>query len=391
MRDREKLINEAMERAVKAGETAGVSLLVTKGGAERLYARCGHADIEKDIPMERDTIVHLYSQSKPITAAAAMILMQDGLIDLNEPVERYLDSFKDQTCLVDGEIRSVPAEKKMRILDLLNMTSGLVYPGVNSEAEIRTGELFKDAEDRLDKGLPVSEQMTTMEFADRIGRLPLQFVPGTAFRYGTGADVCGALIEKVTGVRFGDFFRERIFEPLEMKDTGFFVPEDKKHRLSKIYTSENGGYREYRGNHLIIRNDGGENAFESGGAGLYSTLDDYMHFGQMLLNNGTYGGQEILTPETVRFMTSGALQEDPQRTFVWNGLEGYTYANFLRILKDPSRAVIFGHKGEYGWDGWLGAYFMNDPETETTMIMFTQMTDYATGHLTRKLRNIVLS
>ncbi len=391
MRDKKRLIEEAMERAVAAKETAGVSLLCIKEGKEVLSATAGYADIAGKSPMSRETIVHLYSQTKPITAAAAMILMQDGRIDLNEPVERYLDGFRDQTCLTDGEIRKVPDDRKMRIVDLLNMTSGLVYPGENTEAEIKTAELFKDAEDRIEKGLPLSELMSTMEFADRIGRLPLQFIPGTGYQYGTGADVLGAVIEKVSGLRFGEFLKEHIFDPLNMKDTDFSVPDSKKKRLSKIYQVKDGEFAEYTGNRLIIRNDGGKNAFESGGAGLFSTLDDYARFGQMLLNNGSFGGKEILTPETVRFMTSASLGEIPQRAFKWNGLEGYTYANFLRILKEPSQAIHFGHKGEYGWDGWLGAYFMNDPESGTTMIMFTQMTDYATGHLTRKLRNIILS
>ncbi len=391
MRDKLKLIREAMDRAVTDKEVAGVNLLVIKDGEEALYAESGQADIAGGISMKRDTIVHLYSQSKPITAAAVMLLVQDGIVDLNEPVERYLDSFKDQTCLIDGRISKVPEDRKMRIVDLLNMTSGLVYPGDSTVAERETGELFNEAIDRLSEGSK-EPMMTTLEFADRIGRIPLQFIPGTRFQYGTGADVAGALVEKVSGRKFGKFLKERFFDPLDMKDTGFFVPESKRDRLAKAYRVVNGEFTELFGDHLIIRKDGKENAFESGGAGLFSTVDDYSRFGQMLLNNGTWNGKEIMTPETVRFMTCRNLKADPQHAFdYWNGLDGYTYCNFLRILKDPGQAILIGHKGEYGWDGWLGAYFMNDPEVNTTMIMFTQMADYGTGYLTRKLRNIVLS
>lgn len=387
MRDKSQLIQNCMDLAVEKKEVAGVNMLVITEGKEVCYAQSGHADVANNVPFKRDTICHLYSQTKPITAAATMLLMQDGIIDLNEPVGNFFDSFNDQTCLVNGNIMAVPMDKKLRIYDLLNMTSGLVYPGDNTIAERATNLLFNEAIERLNKN-----QMTTLEFADRIGQLPLQFVPGSYFQYGTSADVLGAVIEKVTGQKFGDFLKERFFIPLDMKDTDFYVPEDKKDRLSKVYEVVDGDFKEFTEDRLIIRNDGNKNAFESGGAGLFSTLDDYSHFGQMLLNGGTYNGNEILTPATVSYFTHGALKEGPQHAFDnWHGLEGHTYNNLMRIMVDPDEASIIGHKGEYGWDGWLGAYFMNDPQTQTTIIMLTQMRDYGTGHLTRRLRNIVLS
>ena len=405
MRDKNKLIQAAMDKAVANKEVAGVNLLVIQDGKETHYAQSGHANIGKDIPMNRDTIVHLYSQSKPITAAAAMLLVQDGIVDLNEPVANFFDSFKDQTCLIDGEIRKLPWDKFVRIVDLLNMTSGLVYPGMNTPAERATSLLFVDAIRRLECPYENTSdsssdadnnrkdyQMTTLEFAEEIGKLPLQFIPGTQFQYGTSADVLGAVIEKATGQKFGDFLKERIFDPLDMKDTGFFVPEDKKNRLALAYEVKNSDFSELNGDHLIIRKDGNKNRFESGGAGLFSTLDDYSHFGQMLLNGGTYNGNQILTPRTVEFMTNSAIMDGPQHAFDnWYGLEGHTYSNLMRILVDPAKALIIGNKGEYGWDGWLGAYFMNDPESRTTLLMMTQMRDYGTGNLTRKLRNIVMS
>ncbi|SFB97754.1 serine hydrolase domain-containing protein [Butyrivibrio sp. YAB3001] len=409
MRDKLKLIQESMDRAVKNKEVAGVNLLVIQDGKEVYYAQSGHSDISANRPMNRDTIVHLYSQSKPVTAAAAMLLMQDGIIDLNEPVGNFIDSFKDQSYVTpDGKISKLPWDKSVRIVDLLNMTSGLVYPGINTPAECTTTMLFDDAIQRLkypyDKPACVEEselkdkhghkkyQMSTMEFAEEIGKLPLQFIPGSFFQYGTSADVLGAVIEKVSGMKFSEFLKERIFDPLEMKDTDFYVPEEKKSRFSQVYEVVNGEFKEFGGDHLIIRHDGNKNAFESGGAGLFSTLDDYSHFGQMLLNGGTYNGKEILTPETVRFMTCSAVMEGPQHAFDnWHGLEGHTYSNLMRILVSPEKALIIGNKGEYGWDGWLGAYFMNDPASKTTLLMMTQMRDYGTGYLTRRLRNIVMS
>ncbi len=388
MRDKQKLIQDAIDRAVENREIAGVNILVFQNQKEVFYAQSGYADLEEKKPMDRDTICHLYSQTKPITAAAAMLLMQDGIIDLNQPVGDFIDSFKKQTYFIDGDIKKVPLDKHVRIIDLLNMTSGLVYPGLSTATERQTALLYGDAIRRLE----TDDQMSTMEFAERIGELPLQFMPGSYFQYGTSADVLGAVIEKVTGMKYGEFLKERLFDPLEMKDTAFFVPEEKKERLSSIYRPFRGKLKRFYDNHLAIRNDGGPNAFESGGAGLMSTLDDYMNFGQMLLNNGTFKGKEILTPAAVHFLTHSSITPMQHKAFDnWQGLEGYTYGNLMRIMTDPDQAVLLGHKGEYGWDGWLGAYFMNDPSTQTTFIMLTQRNDYATGALTRKIRNIIFS
>lgn len=389
MRDKKKLIQNAMDKAFENKEVAGVNLLVIKDGEEQFYAQSGYLDVAAKKPMNRDTIVHLYSQSKPITAAAAMLLVQDGILDLNESVSNYISSFQRPSCLIDGKQKLIPIDKRVRIIDLLNMTSGLVYPGGNTDAEKATSILFTNAIDRLD----TDDQMTTLEFAEEIGKLPLQFVPGSGFQYGTSADVLGAVIEKASGMRFGEFLEERFFKPLGMVDTGFYVPEEKKNRLSKVYEVADDDFKEFTGNHLIIRNDGNKNAFESGGAGLFSTLDDYSHFAQMLMNGGTYKGQEILTANTVKFLTSGSLTPSQQQKAFdnWQGFEGYTYRNLMRVMIKPSEAVLMGHVGEYGWDGWLGAYFMNDPEINTTMLMMTQMKDYGTGYLTRKIRNIVMS
>jgi CubicO group peptidase (beta-lactamase class C family) len=415
MGEMQKLLQAAMDRAVENKELAGVSALVIKDGQEICFAKSGYADIAGGREMERDTIVHLYSQSKPITAAAAMLLVQDGIIDMNQPVGDFIDSFKKQEYFEDGIRRPVPEDKLLRISDLLNMTSGLCYPGATSETEVLSGYLFydlikrfercdtaEDANDYLDapnlgliKESPVDTtkgMMSTLEFAEEIGKIPLAFIPGSHFKYGTSADVLGAVIEKASGMPFGEFLKKRLFEPLDMKDTFFVVPEDKLSRMSKIYKSVHGELKEFHGNRLGVRSDGGENAFESGGAGLFSTLDDYAHFGQMLLNGGSYNGKEILRPRMVEYFINGSLTDAQQKDLEnWHGLEGYTYGNLMRVLRDPSQAVIVGNKGEYGWDGWLGCFFMNDPATKTTFIMMTQRFDYGTGPVTRKLRNIIMN
>ncbi len=388
MRDKQRLVQECMDRAVYKQEVAGVVALEIKEGKEVLFAKSGFADIKNGIPMSRDTIFRLYSQSKPITAATAMVLVEDGILDLGEPVGDYIDSFNNQTYLSKGKVHKVPSDKKMRIRDLMNMTSGLVYPGINTPTEVAVGRLMTNMEKRLG----TDKMMTTMEFADKIGRIPLNFIPGSHFQYGTSADVLGAVIEKASGMRFGDFVRARILDPLRMNDTDFYVPDSKKDRLAKAYRNVKGRLIEFHGDRLVIRNNGDINPFESGGAGLFSTVDDYARFAHMLINGGKFGNKRLLSENSVKFLTSGKLLPYQQLDLEkWQGLEGFTYGNLMRVLDDPSQATIIGNKGEYGWDGWLGAYFVNDPSTKTTFIMLVQRFDYGTGPLTRKLRNIIFS
>lgn len=388
MRDKQRLVQECMDRAVYKQEVAGVVALEIKEGKEVLFAKSGFADIKNGIPMSRDTIFRLYSQSKPITAAAAMVLVEDGILDLGEPVGDYIDSFNNQTYLSKGKVHKVPSDKKMRIRDLMNMTSGLVYPGINTPTEVAVGRLMTNMEKRLG----TDKMMTTMEFADKIGRIPLNFIPGSHFQYGTSADVLGAVIEKASGMSFGDFVRARILDPLRMNDTDFYVPDSKKDRLAKAYRNVKGRLIEFHGDRLVIRNNGDINPFESGGAGLFSTVDDYARFAHMLINGGKFGNKRLLSENSVKFLTSGKLLPYQQLDLEkWQGLEGFTYGNLMRVLDDPSQATIIGNKGEYGWDGWLGAYFVNDPSTKTTFIMLVQRFDYGTGPLTRKLRNIIFS
>lgn len=384
-------LQHVMDQAVETCEVAGVSLLVQKDGEELYYAQAGMADIEKNRPMERDTIFRLYSQTKPVTAAAAMILMERGEIDLCQPVSDFIPAFGSVRVL-SGNVQ-IPCEIPVRICDLLKMTSGLIYPEENSAAGQIVGQVFLEAVERLG----TDREMTTLELANRLAACPLAFMPGTSWHYGTSADVLGAVIETATGMRFGEFLHKEIFEPLGMHDTGFWVPSDKQHRLAAVYETvkEMDGSRSlkrFEGNHLIIRNSMSQDpAYEAGGAGLASTLDDYMRFAQMLLGEGELDGVRILKPRTVRYFTGGKLQKRQQKAMEsWLGLEGFTYANLMRVCDKPSRSSLLTQKGEYGWDGWLGVYFANFPKENMTILMGTQKKDSGTFTLTRKLRNLVL-
>ena len=374
---------DVLQEMVDTGFVAGVTCMVLQDGEEQCYYEAGFQDSANRIPIARNTIFRLYSMTKPITSAAVMMLLEDGKLDLLEPVSKYLPGFLNQTVIRNG--METPVSRPVTIQNLLNMTSGLTYDGQNCVTEVRTGALFQEAADKLSSPHPLS----TVEFMNRLGKIPLAFEPGEKWQYGASADVLGAIVEIVSGMRFGEFLEKRIFAPLGMKDTAFYVPQDKQSRLSKVYEATPDGLKTYHGSHLAVQNRMERNpAFESGGAGLVSTIDDYAAFAQMLLQNGSC----LLSPKTVEFMTGSrlmpALQNDVNR---WESMPGYTYANLLRIMTNPEIAVSMGSRGEYGWDGWLGPYMTNYPANRLTLLIMQQKTGSGTTEYTRKIRNVVFS
>lgn len=374
---------DVLQEMVDTGFVAGVTCMVLQDGEEQCYYEAGFQDSANRIPIARNTIFRLYSMTKPITSAAVMMLLEDGKLDLLEPVSKYLPGFLNQTVIRNG--METPVSRPVTIQNLLNMTSGLTYDGQNCVTEVRTGALFQEAADKLSSPHPLS----TVEFMNRLGKIPLAFEPGEKWQYGASADVLGAIVEIVSSMRFGEFLEKRIFAPLGMKDTAFYVPQDKQSRLSKVYEATPDGLKTYHGSHLAVQNRMERNpAFESGGAGLVSTIDDYAAFAQMLLQNGSC----LLSPKTVEFMTGSrlmpALQNDVNR---WESMPGYTYANLLRIMTNPEIAVSMGSRGEYGWDGWLGPYMTNDPANRLTLLIMQQKTGSGTTEYTRKIRNVVFS
>ena len=380
-------LSNILQEMTEAHFVSGVTCMVIQNGEEKYYHETGFRDIGNKLPMTRDTIFRMYSMSKPVTATAAMMLLEEGKIDLLEPVSKYLPGFTNQYIVTDGKM--IPVTRPVIIQDLLNMTSGLVYPGENSAAEVRTGVLLEEVIEKMTSGHP----LTTVEIMNRLGEFPLAFQPGEKWQYGMSADVLGAVIEVASGMRFGEFLSKRIFEPLGMKDTGFYVPQEKQNRLAKVYEESDAGLKECHIPHLAVQNRMEfAPAFESGGAGLVSTIDDYAAFTQMLLNQGSYQGKTFLLPKTVEFMTNAHLTDAQQRyVSQWENLPGFTYANLLRILVDPGAAVTLGSKGEYGWDGWLGTYMTNDPAHNMTLLIMQQKTNSGTTLYTRKIRNILYS
>lgn len=384
--DLKKKLCGLMEEAVQNQQTAGVSLLVRKDGEELFFDARGYADMEKQEALRRDHIFRLYSMTKPVTAVAAMILVERGLLDLNMPISEVLPGFAGAKVMRDGV--PMAAQFPVRVLHLLNMTSGLTY----GEEPTPEGRQVLALIDSCMERLHTDRCVSTVEFANALGQIPLAFEPDSSWCYGFSADVLGAVIEEVSGMRFGAFLEENLFKPLNMKDTGFYVPDETYSRLAAAYeTAEDAGLRRYDGDYLMIRNKAdAPPRYESGGAGLLSTIDDYARFAQMLLNGGSLDGTRILSPRTVQYLTSGELtpsQQAAMRRF--GGHEGYTYSHLLRRLTHPGQACLISEAGEYGWAGWLGCYFANLPGQNMTILLMQQKKSAGTSALTRKIRNVL--
>lgn len=361
----------------------GASVLVRHRDQEMLYAQAGMADREKGVAMHRDAIFRMYSQTKPVTSAAVALLVERGLLDLMEPVERFLPGFHGQQVAVDGGF--VPARRPAVVMDLLGMSAGLAYGG-DDVAGLGMQRLFEELDARYDTDHP----MTTVEFANRVGTLPLAFQPGERFRYSVCADVLAAVIEVVDGRTFSRFLKDEFFDPLEMNDTGFFVPKEKLHRLTACYERTPAGLRPVSPANAGVRDCTQEPAYASGGGGLYSTIDDYAAFAEMLLHEGQWKGRRILSPESVRFLSSRQLPYD-EAHHIWHGLEGFGYGKLMRTAVCPGEFPGFARPGEYGWDGWLGVYFENFPNDDMTILMMMAVKDTGTSAMQRRVRNVVLA
>lgn len=374
-------LHDLLVRAIDDHQIAGANLLVLRRGEELLYTQAGFADMEKKIPYERHTISRLYSMTKPVTAAAAMLLVQRGQLDLGKNVGEILPEFQNMQVWENG--KKVPARRNILVKDLLNMTSGLAYPGEDPAGQ-EAAHVFEQVNEALYGDTPLS----TREISRMLGGCALAFHPGDQWMYGTSADILGAVIEAVSGMSLGEFLQKEFFAPLGMKDTAFFVPEEKQHRLAQVYESKPGGMAVYETNNLgICYTMHRAPAFESGGAGLASTIDDYAAFANMLM----LGGAGILTPQSVEYLAAGCLTDWQKESCCrsWESMMGHTYGNLMRHLEEPGAALHNGWQGEYGWDGWLGCYFCNSPANGITVLMTTQRRDAGTMELTRKIRNVI--
>jgi CubicO group peptidase (beta-lactamase class C family) len=374
-RERLSRLYKCMRGYVERGEVPGILTLVCRHGEVHVDA-VGNMSFDAPEQVARDTLCRIASMTKPITAAATMILVEEGHLRLSDPVEKWLPELAARRVLsrIDAPLdETVPAQRPITVRDLLTFTMGfglLFTP---------TGEYpILKAANELQIGLGLANQRQTRPDSDewlrRLGQLPLMYQPGERWLYGTGYDVLGMLIARVSGQPLEAFLRERLFEPLGMKDTGFSVPADKLDRLASCYVPNpaTGTLELFDG--VQESQWGHPPTFPSGAIGLVSTLDDYLAFAQMLLNQGRHGNERILSRFSVQAMTTDQLT--PQQKAVSSlpllpgffETRGWGFGVSMLIRRDDLASV----PGRYGWDGSLGTSWFSDPTEDLVGILLTQ-------------------
>ena len=376
------------DRLVADGKLAGVSTLVSRRGQVAHWGVSGFADKERGVPMAPDTIFRIYSMSKPITSVAIMMLYEEGRFQLDDPISRFLPAFAGQRVAVGGtrgKVDTVPAVRDICFRDLLSHTSGLTYGFMESGP---VDALYRDA-GIGDFGDPDGDLMAT---AEKVGKLPLLAQPGAAWNYSVSTDVLGALVQVISGQRFGAFLQDRIFGPLGMADTGFRVPDEKVGKFAANYVVHpNGG--------VLLFDDPATSRYatpkkmESGGGGMVSTTGDYLKFCRMLLNGGVLGEARLLGRKTVELMTSNHLRGDMadmgQPRFSESSYYGIGFGLGFSVMLDPARAQILGTPGEYAWGGAASTAFWVDPKEQLTVLFFTQLTPSSSNHIRPELKQLV--
>jgi CubicO group peptidase (beta-lactamase class C family) len=356
-------LTAALERYVEEGRLPGAVTTVLKDGNVVYEAAVGYRDREARAAMTTDAIFRIASQTKAIVSVGIMMLQEEGSLLLSDPVSRYLPSFRNTTVAVrrdDGGYDVVPAERPITLRHLLTHTAGIAYgsgPGGDrwEQAGI-TGWYFAHRDE------PIRQTV------ERMAQLPFQAQPGEAFVYGYSTDILGAVIEVVSGQSLDEFLRQRIFEPLDMRDTHFYLPPEKRSRLATVYSSRDELVRAPDGPGMQAQGqyvDGPRRSF-SGGAGLLSTARDYARFLQMLLNGGELGGVRILSPTTVALMTDNHIPHIDRGPGMGFGL-GFS------VRLDVGAAGQPGSVGEFGWGGAYHSTYWVDPVKNLVVVYLTQV------------------
>lgn len=361
---------------------AGCACSVTYQGETRFEDYVGLEDLESEKSITADTIYRIYSMSKVVTCVAALMLYERGLFLLNDPLEEYLPEFKDPQVYrmtEKGETYITTATRPIRIKDLFTMTSGLTYEGDGSETEREV----KKAMQQLRK----DNTFNVRKLSAALAKIPLAFDPGTEWRYGLSHDVLGALIEVLSGKTFGEFLREEIFQPLNMNDTFFKIPDEKKHRLCSLYLRNEDGSL-LKNTKLDEQYQTGT-LFESGGAGLLSTLSDYSTFAHMLANSGELDGVRILGRKTVELMSANHLTSNQLSYYNWDYLAGYGYGLGVRTMMSPHIGGSNSSTGEFGWSGLAGTWVLIDPKEKLSAVYMQQMMPNLEAYHQPRLRNVI--
>jgi CubicO group peptidase (beta-lactamase class C family) len=383
-------VTETFKNEVSQGRLPGVVMMVARKGKLVYSEALGMQDKASGVPMSKDSIFRIYSMTKPLTSVAAMILVEEGRMQLTDPVSKFLPAFRNMQVSVaraDAEYArltytSVAADREMTVQDLLRHTSGLADAEVTANAPVKEAYaksgLFKPAGPSYE-----SRDMTPAEHVDRLAKTPLIHQPGTYWEYSIATDVLGRVVEAVSGKTLGAFLDERVFQPLKMTDSGFWVPQSKIKRLAQAVPET-----PFK---TLDMTQAPKN--ESGAAGGVSTAADYLRFTQMVVNGGRLDGARVLSRSTVALMTSDHLGTrigaavTPGEVLLQ--VPGYTFGLGFAVRQAPGVAGVAGSQGEFMWGGWAGTYFWGDPKEELAAVYLTQSPGPARPYYRRLFKNLV--
>ena len=375
------------ERYIAAGRLPCAQLLVARGGQVVHQSVLGQASLEDRTALVEDSIVRIYSMTKPITSVAFMMLVEEGLVALDDPVHRYIPSWRDlrvYTAGMPGAWQTRPCDAPMRIIDLLRHTSGLTY-GFQVRSNV-------DAAYRKARVEPFEQAAGLEGFVEGLARIPLEFSPGSAWNYSVATDVLGYLVGKISGLAFEDFLQQRILGPLGMVDTGFQVPESQAARLAQCYQLSPEG--------KLVPSTLGRNFLQrpgapSGGGGLVSTAADYLRFCEALRGGGALGEVRLLGPKTVALMRANHLPGGRDLAdlsvsmFSEASYQGVGFGLGFAMTTDVAKTGVAGSLGEYWWGGAASTAFWIDPVEDLSVVFLTQFMPSSLYPIRRELRTMV--
>ena len=365
--DRLKNIDKLLSGWVERGELPCVQALVIRHGEEGYFATYGSADMEAGKPLREDSIFRIFSMSKVFTSVCMMILHEQGKYKMHDPVGKFIPEYNDVkvgTLTPLGAIELVPPKRPLEIRDLFTMTSGIPYPGGNTVSDLVLKDVYAAMEQDVKEGKPWDTQRIVREYA----RAPLCFHPGEHWMYGFSIDVLGALVEVMSGMKLSEFMKQHIFDPLDLKDTGFCAEGEKAERLVTMYNVDDAD--KFTPAEDMERRTHAP-AFESGGGGLVSTARDVARFARMLLGGGELDGVRILSRKSVELMSTNHLSAEQLKDYNWDTQRGYGYGLAVRVMMHPEIAG-YGSVGEFAWDGMAGTWFSVDPKEDMVSVFMVQ-------------------
>jgi CubicO group peptidase (beta-lactamase class C family) len=367
---KEEPLQKVLQKSVDEGQLAGAAVVVQRKG-ETYCATAGWRDIEANSPIKRDTIFRIASMTKPITSVAALMLVDEGLISLDEPISRIAPEFSAMRVLrtPTGPLDdTVEAERPITFDDLLTHRSGLTY------GDPHRSPLSAAYRERL--GGDIDSEVAPDEWIRRLAELPLIAQPGSAMYYGNSTDLLGLLIARIDGTSLGDMLRRRILGPLGMKDTGFFVPPEKRNRRAAAYGFDETGrlVKRLTWGGVVVEERPKEMAYESGAVGLWSTLDDYLSFARLFLRDGEVNGVRLLRSETLRKMMTNQLTDEQRANSVFLGRKpfaiGRGFGLGVSVVMEQDRKDMFrrGNPGTVSWPGAYGGWWEADPVDDSAFV-----------------------